>query len=188
MKQQIMSTIGTAVRIRSTIALAIVFIAIGLTGCVATTLHSTTLAIKGVPRGELRPKAEAGDAIAQYKLGKSYCCMGPGFDTQTATYWYCKSARQGNSAAMYELGLVYLGDVSRTPAPGQKIRRVLLPKKSPAHAYFWLNKASSLEHADARKKLTILSRQINAKDLATARQYGTDWRNVDCEHKDVFRK
>lgn len=183
-----MSTNRRTTAINTALGLAIAVLHISLSGCVATTLHSSTLALKSVPRSELRSNAEAGDAIAQYKLGKSYCCMGPGFDTNTATHWYCQSAKQGNSDAMYELGRVYSGDVSRTPAPGQKLRRHLLPKRSPAHAYLWLYRASSLEHSGAQEKLTKLSARINTEHLATAQQFVNDWSNVDCEYNDVFAK
>lgn len=161
---------------------------VGLSGCVAAAVNTSAIAVKGAPRSELRPKAEAGEAAAQYELGKSYCCMGPGFDTQVATEWYCKAAYQGNADAMYELGRVYLGDVSRSPAPGQKLRRALSAKKSPPHAHLWLSRAALSEHADAQQLFVKLEKDIADEDLTTAERFASTWREVACEYDDVFGK
>ncbi len=169
----------------ATIAILLLAAASGLSGCVAAAVHTSTYAVKGAPRDELAPKAEAGDAGAQYELGKSYCCMGPGFDTQTATEWYCKAALQESADAMYELGRIYLGDVSRSVAPGQKLR-ALAAKKSPAHAHLWLSRAAEAGHADARLLLAKLDKDIGGVDLAAAERLAAEWPNVSCEYSDVF--
>ena len=166
---------------------ALLFVmAVVLSGCVAAAVNTTTIAVKSAPRGELQPQAEAGDANAQYELGKSYCCMGPGFDTQTATEWFCKSARQGNADAMYELGRVYLGDVSRSPAPGQKLLRAISAKRNSTSAYLWLSRAAANNHTDAVAKLDNLKGSISADELAEAINLDASWPNVPCEYSDVF--
>lgn len=168
--------------------LHITCISLLLSGCAAAVINTSTLAVKGLPRSELQSKADAGDAVAQYELGKSYCCMGPGFDTQTATEWYCKAAHQGNSDAMYELGRVYMGDVSRTPAPGQKLLLTLSSKTSPAHAYLWLSKAAELGHEDAELRLAKLNRDIAEEVIIQAKNLTTESHGVACEYNDVFKK
>ena len=164
----------------------VLVIAFGLTGCVAAAVNSSTLVVKGAARGDLLPEAEAGDSTAQYRLGKSYCCMGPGFDTQTATEWLCKAARQGNTDAMYELGRIYLGDLSRTPAPGQKLRRALTAKRSPSHAHMWLSVASNDGHEHALELLTELNVSIDQDELDLARQLAPNWQAVACEYEEIF--
>ena len=164
----------------------VIIIALGLTGCVAAAVNSSTLAIKGASRGDLLPKAETGDSAAQYLLGKSYCCMGPGFDTQIATEWFCKAARQGSADAMYELGRIYLGDLSRTPAPGQKLRRALTAKQSVSHAHMWLSMADNAGDEQALELLTKLNVSIDQDDLKLARQLAPDWQVVACEYEEVF--
>ena len=54
---------------------------------------------------ELRKKAEAGDAAAQYNLGVMYA-NGNGVlsDSAEAVRWYRKSAKQGNADAQSNLG------------------------------------------------------------------------------------
>lgn len=160
--------------------------ALALGGCVAAAVNTTTLAVKSSGRDDLRAAAEAGDAVAQYELGKSYCCMGVGFDTQTATRWFCRAARQENRDAMYELGRIYRGDISRTPAPGQKIRRAMSAKTSDAHAYRWLARAAAADHAEAGRLLADLERDISPADRDAAAALDLDWRAAPCEYGEVF--
>lgn len=160
--------------------------AFALTGCVGAAMSASTLAIKSGPREELQPLAEAGDSAAQYELGKSYCCMGVGFDTQTATEWLCKAARKGNADAMYELGRIYQGDVSRTLAPGQKLMQAINAKESRPHAQLWLSLAASADHPDARERLAKLTKNMSENDGVIAKRLKEVWRNTPCEYDKVF--
>lgn len=171
---------------RAMTILATLVAAMYLTGCVGAAMSASTLAVKSGPREELQPLAEAGDSAAQYELGKSYCCMGVGFDTQTATEWLCKAARQGNADAMYELGRIYQGDVSRTLAPGQKLMQAMNAKESRPHAHLWLSLAASAEHPDARERLVKLTKNISENDGVIANRLKEAWRNAPCEYEKVF--
>lgn len=160
--------------------------AIVCTGCVGAAMSASTLAVKSGPRDELLPLAESGDSAAQYELGKSYCCMGVGFDTQTATEWLCKAARQGNADAMFELGRIYDGDVSRTLAPGQKLMQALQAKESPVHAYMWLSLAASIDYPAAKNRLATVQKKISTGDGAIANRLKEVWQRAPCEYNEVF--
>ena len=59
--------------------------------------------------------AHAGDAEAQYQVGKSLCCSSDGseggyYNTERAITWLCAAARQGHGEAMRSLGDIYAGD------------------------------------------------------------------------------
>jgi hypothetical protein len=57
---------------------------------------------------DLRAKAEAGDASAQFRLGVSYANgQGVAQDQVEAAKWYRKAAEQGNAQAQNNLGFVY---------------------------------------------------------------------------------
>ncbi len=168
------------------VCVLLIAVASGLSGCVAAAVNTTTIAVKSAPRDELRPQAEAGDAVAQYELGKSYCCMGPGFDTQTATEWLCKAARQENREAMLELGRIYLGDVSRSAAPGQKLLRAISAKEAKPVAYVWLTRASNNGHEKAQEWLDKLTTRMTEEDLRRADGIDAKWPNVPCEYNQVF--
>lgn len=157
-----------------------------LSGCAAVVASSSTLAIKSLPRAELEKNAEAGDAQAQYELGLANCCMGVGFSTQVATEWLCKAADQGHPDAMYELGRIYLGEVSRTPSLVQKLRRLAIAKESQAHAYIWLSQAKQNGHEKAVKKLRELEEKISLEDKEHAVLLFYDRENAACKYDQVF--
>lgn len=166
--------------------IALLLSATACAGCVGAAMSASTLAVKSAPRDELLPLAEAGDSSAQYELGKSYCCMGVGFDTQTATEWLCKAARQGNADAMYELGRIYDGDVSRTLSPGQKVMQALQAKESPVHAYMWLSLATSIDYPAAKDRLAKVRKKIKSGDDAIANRLKEAWQRAPCEYDEVF--
>lgn len=168
------------------IAIAIILSIPSLTCCVAVVTNGSTLALKGLPRAELEKKAEAGDAQAQYELGLANCCMGPGFSTQVATEWLCKAAHQGHPDAMYELGRIYMGDISRTPALGQKLRRLAVAKESQPHAYMWLFLAKKNGHEKAIEKLSKLEESISLANKESAVILFYDRKNAACEYDEVF--
>ena len=178
----------TRITSRNTLAVCVLLVAAagGLSGCVAAAVNTTTIAVKSAPRDELQPQAEAGDPVAQYELGKSYCCMGPGFDTQTATKWLCKAARQKNREAMLELGRIYLGDVSRTAAPGQKLLRLATAKEAMPLAYVWLTRASANGHPKAEEWLQKLASRMTDEDMRLATQFDQKWPDIPCEYDQVF--
>ncbi len=154
--------------------------------CVGAAVNTTTYAVKSASRDELRPLAESGDAEAQYELGQSYCCLGPGFDTQTATEWLCRAARQENAKAMVELGRIYLGDVSRTAAPGQKLLQVVSAREASVIAYVWLSRASASGSENAATRLARLSSRMTPDDLQLAQSLDERWPDVPCEYNEVF--
>lgn len=162
-------------------------ITIDLSACVGMAIQGSTLAVKSMDRGELEQLAEAGNADAQYELGVSHCCMGVGFDTQLATEWLCKAAGQGQRDAMYELGRIYLGEVSRTPAPIQKLRQVATAKQSRVQAWYWLHKAESLAQPDAARKLRTLEGKITEEERQHAAEMTDTPEGVACEYDDVFK-
>jgi hypothetical protein len=64
--------------------------------------------------------AQAGDAYAQYFLGKQFR-DGPVLipDLVKAQYWLTKSAQQGNAVAQYALGKLFLSDAPEVRDPAQ---------------------------------------------------------------------
>ncbi len=170
----------------SKLTLAAVTMSLVTSGCVAAGIGGTTYAVKASGRNNYIEAAESGDAEAQYKLGLSHCCMGVGFSTQTATEWLCKAAHQDHRRAQYELGRIYLGEVSRTPAPGQKVIRAVTAKSDQQSAFIWLTLAASDGDVDASKKLSKLADKMAGEDLAQASQRLEAWREMPCEYRDVF--
>lgn len=166
-------------------ALTVISLVIALTGCAAAAIGGGTYAVKATQRDDLRPLAEAGDADAQYRLGKSWCCMGPGFDTQKATEWLCKAASQDHKLALFELGRIYDGEVSRTPAPGQKLLRLATAKRTTAHALAFFKLSAIHGNTDAEGRHQDLEPKVEADDRERAAVIASDFRS-SCTYEDVF--
>ena len=128
----------------------------------------------------------AGDAKAQYELGRAYCCMGPGFSTQTATEWLCKSAAQNYGPAQYELGRIYAGEISRAPAPGQKVLRAATAKSDPISSYVWFQLAADNGVDKAKDRASKSYKKLTDDEAAAARSQLTNWRSMACRYDEVF--
>ena len=160
--------------------------ALTLPGCVAAGIHGTTYAVKASDRGGLEDAAVAGDPVAQTKLGISYCCRGPGFSTQKATEWLCRAAAQDFPIAQYELGRIYDGATSRTPAPGQKLTHIALSKKNQPLSLMWFERAAAGGHEKAAERAKDMRDDLNAEELAEAAAYAADWRAAPCRYDEAF--
>lgn len=171
---------------KSILIALVLTLATQLTACIGVAVNSASLAAQAAPRDELLPLAEAGDPAAQYELGKSYCCMGVGFSMQTATQWLCRAARQGNADAMFELGRIYLGDVSRSFAPGQMLRGALMAKEFPALAHAWLSIAATTDFPDASELLADLETDISDEDRERSTELRQNWREIPCDYESVL--
>lgn len=157
-----------------------------IAGCVAASIHGTTFAVKASDRPGLQEAAKAGDPEAQTKLGISYCCRGPGFSTQKATEWLCKAAEQDFAIAQYELGRIYNGATSRTPAPGQKLTHIALAKKNEPLSLMWFERATANGHEKAAEHAADLRDDMDAVAIATAEALLADWRSAPCTYDAAF--
>lgn len=157
-----------------------------LGGCYGAAIGGGTYAVKASKRSELLPAAKAGDAEAQYQLGVSWCCMGPGFDTQTATEWLCRAAANRHALAQYELGRIYAGDVSRTPAPGQKLVKLATARESPVHAAYWFSLAAEQGIESAVDKRDELLEKLQPEQTRQLQIWSKDMATIPCEYNAVW--
>jgi len=112
--------------------------------------------------------------------------MGPGFDTQVATEWLCKAARQDHAGAMFELGRIYAGDVSRTLAPGQKVMKALRAQRSTRHALMWMMLAEQHGNEGAVAKLEAFRKDAAENVAREAEVMAAAWQSEACEYREVF--
>ena len=92
-----------------------------LNGCYAPIIEGAQQGYDATKRKSIKvTDASPNDPVAQYKLGNTYCCKGGGplndlsiYDNNKATYWYCKSARQGYGPAQLQLARLYSGHAIR---------------------------------------------------------------------------
>ena len=103
-----------------------------------------------------QPKAEAGDAEAQFRLGQMYA-LGHGFkqNFKTAVEWYEKAAAQGNTKARVALGALYFYGTG--------------VEKNEEKAGEWAEKAAAQNNPIAQTFLGAIA--VQAKDYASAKQW-----------------
>jgi hypothetical protein len=106
------------------------------------------------------PKAEQGDAKAQYTVGEMYeKGKGAVRDAQKAFEWYSKSAEQGNKKAAYKLGRAYLD--------GKGV------SKNNRKALSWFKKAADQKYVRAEYYLGVMYE--NGKGVSTDYDEASKW-------------
>ncbi|PZW48318.1 hypothetical protein C8P66_10565 [Humitalea rosea] len=86
-----------------------------LAGCAAPVIEAASIARDRAIYSNTLPAAEAGDPVAQLRIGNALCCSvserQPFYDTQAATEWMCRAAAQGFAPAMFRLGRIHSGSL-----------------------------------------------------------------------------
>lgn len=112
----------------------------------------------------LTPLANAGNSLAQYRLGALYYNgQGVPEDEKQAIYWWKKAAAQGYTEAMFQLGSAYLFGA-------QTAKLVPDPDREAAIWYF---QAASAGHAEAQYHLGLLF--LAGKGVVDNRQEAARW-------------
>lgn len=122
------------------LVLLFLFLVLGVAPAQQT--NSAPAAISSETFGELKARAEKGDAHWQYILGKCYAeGLGVTKDDAEAVRWYRKAADQGDDNAEYVLGVCY--------AFGQGVTQ------NYADAVKWFRKAANQGDSDAQYNLGV---------------------------------
>ena len=105
---------------------------------------------------DLNQKAAAGDAQAQYELGRAYD-KGKGVDEDDveAARWYSRAGKQGHAKALYELGHQYFFGSGKVPF--DRVRAYAFWDLAAARGHFW-----------ARGRRNLLSRQLSSGQIVAA--------------------
>lgn len=137
-----------------------------LTGCVGVTLEGARMTGAAATRDQHMAAAQQGDAEAQFKVGKSYCCTprhgtDAFYDNRKAVDFLCRAARQHHAGAAYELGRIHAGDRIHGL---RLIRRAATAvvgdsAEDKAVAYYWFDRAANWGEADGRREADKLGAQ-----------------------------
>lgn len=124
-------------------------------------------------RGALHGRAIQGDAEAQYRLGKTYCC---GYDatrsTVKARVWFCRAAVQGHPLAQYELGRLYeLYSVKWRPRTGTQ---------DVIQSHMWYSLAAEQGNHMAALNKATLEQEMSQRTIAAAQRLKSQWRQKAC--------
>jgi hypothetical protein len=135
--------------------------------------------------------AEGGDKIAQFNLGlmyengdeipQDYSSESPlrkmtwlsirALHLKEAEKWYVKSAKKGNSDAMFNLGVMYNNEEA--------------PKDNPYIAYAWWRAAKENGHEQAKINLDILTAKMTKEQIAEAQSLSTEiYKRIEANKKE----
>lgn len=152
--------------LRKTLFTGLLFSAMGLAWAdpLADALRALDSGRHGQAAQMLRPLADGGSALAQYRLGAMfYNGQGVPEDEKQAIFWWKKAAAQGYVEAMFQLGSAYLFGT-------QTAKFVPDPDREAATWYF---QAASAGHAEAQYHLGLLF--LAGKGVIENRQEAARW-------------
>lgn len=130
--------------------------AVILSGCAAVVVEGAKGGLNSKVRSDYTSAANAGDPEAQFKVGKSYCCSlenveGGYYNTQTATEYLCKAAKQGHGGAAFMLGEIHSGKRAQGASAIRKLGYAAVPENqvNKQLAYYWYSVAAQNQSEDA---------------------------------------
>jgi TPR repeat protein len=163
-------------------------------GCYTPLVEGAQQAWDAGRRGGLAAGGAAGDPVAQFELGDSWCCRGGGpmdhatiYDNHKATYWYCKAARQGYGPAQLRLARMYGGH----PIHGLHLvlRASAVIGDAPVDlglAMMWAGLAAARGVEGASIYRDDLAARADASQRSRAQSLVADWRGAPCAWAEVF--
>ena len=169
-----------------------------LNGCYTPVIEGAQQGYDASRRGMLKAKAKSDDPIAEYKLGNNYCCKGGGpmddlsiYDNNKATYWYCKSARQGYGPAQLRLARLYSGHAIRGLHVALRASALMGDTETDLSvALMWATLAANNKGDgdidDANELLNKITGEVTSEELARTTVLTQNWQTAICEWSEVI--
>lgn len=150
------------------------------------------------PAQQLLPRAEQGDAHAQFRLGELYVSgRGVPKDYQKAMQWYRRAAAQGHARAQLNLGVLYQKGVSIRYGYTEAIRMYRAAAEQDDDAaqfnlgmmyvrghgilqdfvqgYKWFRLSARQGNVAARRNLARVAQLMDADEIAAAKRLAGTW-------------
>jgi TPR repeat protein len=165
-----------------------------LNGCYTPFIEGAQEGYDAVTRDSLQTDGASGDPVTQYKLGDTYCCQGGGpmdmvsiYDNHKATYWYCRSARQGYVPAQLRLAQVYSGHPIHGLHVALRVSALFSTVETDLGvALMWASVAANQGADDAIALRDEIMGQATDKERAKATTLMKNWRAAPCGWSVVF--
>lgn len=179
-------------RLRPHLGLLLAVLALpALAGCVGAVAEGANMTRDRVIVDDNIAAAQAGDAVAQYKVGEALCCSldeGDAFySTPQSVAWLCRSADQGYGPASLMLGRIYAGD---TVDGVRLLRRVATAIAGSSTdlpvSYAWMRRAQAQGQADAQGDAESVWAELSAEEQQRATALATGSAPLACEWADVI--
>ena len=142
--------------------------------------------------------AMAGDPVAQFALGESYCCtvdskpasltfvMKDNTRNELASEWLCRSARQGYGPAQYQLARIYSGRPFEHGTSHDAADLVVGAPTNRSIALMWARLAQRRSVANAGELVTAIMREASVADADYALQLLKTWTLAPCTWSEVI--
>jgi len=126
-------------------------------------------------QGNWLAAAKAGNADAQYAMGKSKCCgYGNVYNDSDAMEWFCKAAVQGHRDAQFEMGRQLEAMTER--------RQVAKASVWNRESYAWYSLAAKQGHAMAELNRRTLQNHLGPRQQHLAEQRINEVMATRCSH------
>lgn len=165
---------------------------LALTGCVGAAVEAGRATASEVTINKHLAAAEAGDATAQYEVGKAYCCsVNEGselYNTPKAVAWLCRSAQQGYAPAMHKLGLIYNGDTIEGARLSRRLATAVVGQHvNLAVSHTWLRLAADRGEKDAADEARDVWADMNATQRSEAQRLYDRGLKTTCRWEEAIR-
>ena len=166
--------------------------ALSLSGCAVAGVELAYVIEDEKAYQENIARARLGDAVAQYRVGKSLCCSSAESDdgyysTRRAISWLCASARQGYGEAMNALGDIYAGQPFEE---SRFMRRMVVDpgdgRVSLALAYVWYQQAIAHDAPQAGVPAHRLQSELTPGEALIAKALLETGGRPPCEWDEVM--
>jgi hypothetical protein len=166
-----------------------------LSGCYTPVIEGVQQGYDATKRASIKTAdASPIDPAAQFKLGNTYCCKGGGplndlsiYDNNKATYWYCKSARQGYAPAQLQLARLYSGHAIRGLHVVLRASALVTTAETNfSNALMWAslavnNKDGGGDVDDAIELREEIADKATDEERARSAVFIKNWQTADCQ-------
>jgi hypothetical protein len=171
-----------------------------LSGCYAPVIEGAQQGYDATRRVMLKKDDEPNNPAEEYKLGNTYCCKGGGplndlsiYDNTKATYWYCKSARQGYAPAQLQLARLYSGYAIRGIHIVLRASALVgTSETSFSNALMWAEMAANNkgegDAKDARELRDEISKKVTDQERDISINLKENWKTSPCQWNEVINK
>jgi hypothetical protein len=176
------------------------FLNLMLSACYAPVIEGAQQGYDATHRLLLKHQDELNNPAEEFKLGNTYCCKGGGplndlsiYDNAKATYWYCKSARQGYAPAQLQLARLYSGYAIRGVHIVLRASALVgTAETNFSNALMWADIAANNEGVgdadDARELRDEISKKVTEQEREISINLKVSWKTTPCQWGEVIIK
>ena len=163
-----------------------------VTGCMSVASEGVNIAKDKAIVANNMAEAQAGNALAQFKVGDARCCSvheGTGFyNTPQSVEWLCRAAAQNHGPAQEMLGEIYSGDVISGVRLARRVaQRVAGTSTDLAVAYSWFDRAAVAGQPDALTLANRVWQDVEPQDRQRTEDYVKGKTPLPCLWHEVFK-